>query len=132
VADPVSTVVSLLEADSAVSALVGPNVFGGELPRSDPPTMPQKAVVVVPSAGPSNLGGGWLPFNDFRVDVICYGATPFEAYGVWDVVVPALTDALKHDRVHWARTAAGPIQYRDPATDWPIARGSFQVLANQP
>jgi hypothetical protein len=130
--DPISTLVSVLQADAAVSALVGTRVFGGELDDATKALMPTEAVVVVPSGGASNLGGGYLPFNDGRFDVICYGTSPFDAYGVWDVVVPALTRMQKTGRVYWARLAGGPLSFRDPATDWPVARGSFQALANEP
>lgn len=122
-----------LLADPDVSELVGTRVFGGELPSGQASSMPRHAVVIRYSGGGS-LGGGHQEYSDKRVDVRCYGSTIYEADRLWRSVGPAL-QALQREvhadcLLHWARRGGGPIDLRDPDTDWPFIFSSWQVLSS--
>lgn len=133
-ADLVSSLVALLQADAGVAAKAGAYVFGGELPAAVTPEMPRQALVVVPSGGTSLTGGSFLEHDAQRVDLFAYGATPSEA----EALLRAGGLALRRTRrkiwagilIHWAQSAGGFALARDPDAAWPRAFQSFQVFAS--
>jgi hypothetical protein len=131
-ADPIEALVTWLKADADTAALVGTRVFGGELPTAQNASMPRRCVVIQPAGG-GIMGNAYQDYGDFRVDVDCYGETPYEAWRTY----LAVAGALKHLNrelsegvlLHWARASGKGVSGRDPDTDWPITFASFQVLA---
>lgn len=132
--DPLSALIAYLKADSALTALVGARVFGAELDRRENASMPRACVVVSPA------GGGFIGlenqvYADSRVDVDCYGATPYAAWQVYLAAEEAMetlerevyTDVL----LHWAKPSARGSNGRTPDADWPIVLSSWQVLAGK-
>lgn len=131
VADPIKGLTTFLKADATIAALVAARVFGEELPKSETASMPRKCIVVEPS-GPGSLGGGYQEYGDLRVDLRCYGETPYEARRLQRAAYGALKALRRkvHSGVllHWAIRSGGPIGLRDPDTDWPFVFESYQVL----
>jgi len=132
--DPIGALVAVLKADPTVSQLTD-LVFGAELPAAENTAMPQQCVVIKPSGGAQQLGGGYQQFSDQRVDVFCYGETPHAAYTLHTAVRLALKQLQRTSQgktlLHWCRTAGGPLNLRDPKTEWPYTISSFQVLASE-
>jgi hypothetical protein len=135
VANPVAGLVAFLKADPIVGELTDGRVFGGELPEAQNMSMPRACVVLKPSGGGGQLGGGYQQFSDRRLDAYCYGPTPRNA----DELCTAVSVALKQLQrtiqagtlIHWCRTASGAMSLRDSSTEWPYSLASFQVLASE-
>jgi hypothetical protein len=131
--DLVGAVVAFLKADGGVAALAGTRVYGGELPKSESATPPMpRAAAVVKEAGGGVLGQAYQEHGDVRLDVICYGATPYEASRLSGAVYTALKN-LKRVKItgvliHWATASSKATGARDPDTDWPLSVSSWQVL----
>ena len=135
--DPISGLAAFLKADAAVAALVGTRVFGLELPRTETDFMPRQAVVLN-AAGGGSVGPGAndrVEIQRVRVDVFCYGETPFEAAALRLTVheaVKQMTTNIKNNMVlHDAVLSGGPIALRDRETNWPISMESWIVTASE-
>lgn len=130
-ADLVGSLRYYLLLDGPVSAAVGTRVFGEELPESEINNMPRPCTVLRSSGGPGM--GGYARIGNYRVDVRCYGETPYRAKQVWFAVYNALKHMPRTNSngvlVHSARPEVMPIHMREPDTDWPLTFGSFLVLA---
>ena len=132
--DHLKGVIEILEADTPLTDLVSTRIFGAELPRAEVDSMKRKCVVVKYSGSPGGPGSAdYTRLFEFRVDVLSYGETPFEADKVRRAVYvvfkelsrKAQSSTLFHRAVH----SGGPIQVRDNDTDWPFVFDSFDVLA---
>lgn len=128
--------VSLVAADVTVASLVGARVFRPELPATEVPFMPRATVVLQPSAGGFLVGAdSYLAVGDQRVDVIAWGGSPGEASDVHDAVHIFLKNLVRGVAqgalVHWARPETAPLYLRDPDTEWPFLRSSWQVLVSE-
>jgi hypothetical protein len=131
-ANPVSAVVAILLADSAIAALVGARAFGGELPASETALMPRRALVVKASGGVSLTSGSYAEHDTIRVDVFAFGAMPREAGDLAALVSLVLRRVERQvaaaTLVHWVKSAGGFSSGREPGTEWPRAMQSFQVF----
>ena len=129
--DHVTAVQEYLKADSDITALVGTRVFGIELPESETDNMPRKAIVIKQSGGDGSRG--YLEHSANRMDVFCYGETPYEARKVrrevYDVLKQLDRTVINSTLVHWVNPSGGPLDLRDPDTQWPVVFESFQVFA---
>ncbi|MCQ4575417.1 MAG: hypothetical protein NOU37_09265 [Candidatus Brocadiales bacterium] len=137
--EPLTALVSFLEADADVATLAGTRIYGYELPQSEAASgqMPRKAVVLNPAGG-GGVGPGvsdYVEVQHLRVDVFCYGETPFEA----SKLRLAVHNAFKHLKritqdntlIHSATLSGGPIALRDQDTAWPISMESWLVLTSE-
>lgn len=135
-ASPVVATMQILTASDVVAAAMGPTtrVHGAEIPKGRVANMPERCAVVAMAGAPPIAPGtaDSVPVSVRRVDVRCYGRTPHEA----DTLALACIHALKRWRygrttgrvlVHWYHHAAGPVVFRDPEGDWPVAVVSFHV-----
>lgn len=108
-------------------------VFGVELPDGEIASMPRKCAVVRPAGGATSTG--YMPTGRLRLDVRCYGATPYEAAEVEAAVAAVLHHyrggVTVHGRVHWFRQAGGINHLRDPDTDWPLALSVWQAQGDR-
>lgn len=133
--DLLVALVAHLEADTAVAAAVGSRVYGAELPPSETDAQPRAAIVVRYAGGLGQYGRGWQQWGDRRIDTLCYGADPAAAGGVFNALHPAMKqlerEAYADVLLHWARQAGGPLQLRDPDTNWPLVLSTWQVLASE-
>lgn len=96
--------------------------------------MPRKAIVVQPSGGGVFEVGStdYVPHSDQRIDVFCYGETPYEAQKVrrevFDVLKNVRRQVINGVLVHWFQRSGGVLALRDPDTDWPVAFESWQMF----
>lgn len=133
--DLLEALVSFLRADTDVSALVGARVFRPELPEAETQHMPRKALVLQRAGGGVLVGRDtYLQVGDQRVDVIAWGGSPGEAAAVHRAAYAALKQLRREISegalIHWAQPEQAPISLRDPDTDWPFERSSWQVLVS--
>lgn len=137
IVDVRAALIGILKADAAVATEVGTRVFGDELPRSETSSMPRKCVVLRQSGGAVPIWGqGDLPLEIQRYDVICYGATLFEAEEVRRAVYGALKGIKRNVQsgvlVHWAKPAGGAATGREAKeAEWPFHWNSWQVCADE-
>ncbi len=129
--DHVTAVQEYLKADVDIVALVGTRVFGIELPELESNFMPRKAIVIKQSGG---LGsGGYLEHSSSRMDVFCYGETPYQARTVrrevYNVLKQLIRTVVDSTLIHSISPEGGPLDLRDPDTQWPVVFESYQVYA---
>lgn len=134
ITDAMGAVISFLEADAAVAALVDGGIFGVELPRTEVPNMPRKNIVIQSSGG-GGFTADYLDVSPLLFDAFCYGQTHFQA----DRLRREVYQSLKRMRrnvtnsvlLHWIQPAGGFLTLRDPDAGWPIAFQSFQLLFSE-
>ena len=131
-ADPIAAVVAILRADTAVAAVAGTAVFGGELPRDAVATMPSPAIVVTPAGGTSLTGASFAQVDAQRIDVTAVGATPAAANALIRLAATALREVRRRvaagTLIHWVNSAGGFLSARDNEGQWPMASQSFQIF----
>ncbi|WP_034157924.1 tail completion protein gp17 [Sphingomonas sp. ERG5] len=130
--DLVGAVVALLKADTDIGASAGVRVFGGELPDDETRHMARRAIVLKPSGGVSLTSGSYIEADTQRLDLFAYGATPREAADLLAqagaVLRPLRRTVSAGVLIHWAQSAGGFLNGREPVTNWPRAWQSFQFL----
>lgn len=131
-ADIITAIVDVLKADAGVAAISGAHGYGDELPEAIIPDMPRPAFVVRPSGGAPFQPRSTVVLTAQRIDLVCYGATPYEADRLRRAAAPVLI-GLKRRLVgsvliHWAQSAGGYLTGRDRDGKWPYAFQSFQTL----
>lgn len=130
--DPIEALVAFLKADSAVAAILGARVFGGELDRREVQSMPRACAVLSPAGG-GLIGLEYQNYGDLRVDVDCYAATVQGSWTLYRAVYGALKEMKREifadTLLHWAKPSSRGTTGRDPLTDWPMTISSWQVLA---
>lgn len=131
-ADIITAIVDVLKADAAFAVLAGDHVYGDELPAAAVPLMPRNAVVIKPSGGAPFQPGGNAQADAQRFDMICYGATPYEADALRRAGYRVLRNVLRQLQggvlIHWVQSAGGNLTGRDRDGQWPYAFQSFQSL----
>ena len=76
--DHASLFISLLAAQSGITAQVSTRIYGEVLfPDTDPGLKPDKAIVVNELESRAPMGG--VPFMDFIFDVLCFGGSPLDS-----------------------------------------------------
>lgn len=131
-ADIVTAIVELLKADAGIAASVDGHVYGGELPPDLAALMPRTAIVVQASGGAAFAPASTVDAETQRLDIVCYGATPFEAAELRRLSNPVLRHTLRRVvagvLIHWVQWAGGYISGRDRDGAWPYALQSYQAL----
>lgn len=135
-ASPVTATMLVLGASALVDEAAGgtARVHGGQVPHDRVSSMPERCCVVTPAGAPAIRPGSGdnVPVSVHRVDVRCYGRTPYEA----EILQLAATQALKQwgygqtsgrHLVHWFNKVGGPVAFRDPEGDWPVSVVTFQL-----
>jgi len=127
--DVVSAVVAVLRADAGVPI---DRVYYAELPKSEHATMPRKNVVVR-KVGGFTADRARVRYQHQRIDIFCYGETPFEAAMLELAVYDALKQMVPHDvgtcRIWDAEVSSGAIDLREPDTQWPLVFRSYVIAA---
>ncbi len=127
--DAVGAMVAYLKAQSAISTLLSTRVYGLELPEADAVSMPRKAIVVNTAGGIGEASE--LDVFQHRLDFMCYGETPFEAYEVWRTLRTELRDMTKNvtssTTLYNAIHSAGCFSFRDTPTNWPVTVDTWLV-----
>jgi len=133
ITNTIAGLVSILNADAELTALVGTRVFGFRLPKTEAANMPRKAVVISPAGGTD--AGGFLPYRTLRLDIFCYGETAFESDKVSREVnntMYNLPRTKNGDRLIFnAQQESGPNFAVDPDTDWPVSWETWAVTASK-
>lgn len=125
--DPIADIRTHLLADSAVAALVGTRVFGGELPQALATDTPPASVVVKPSGGVGRLKR--MKTRMIRVDTICYAATLHDSWALHLAVREALeTMSRPTGSVKTIEMASEAANARDSAKQWPTCYASYSAL----
>ena len=142
-------VISYLRADSVITGLVSQRIFGpGGNSPADPmrkematwgPT-PRKTVIVMASGGAATGAGANsnAPWLNNRLDIRCYGETPYQADVLQSKVYRRMKDLRGYsyqdanmgdvDLID-AVVAGGPLPGRDTDADWPYTLGVYAVSA---
>lgn len=137
-------VIEFLQSDTDVFELAGPRVYGRELGGGRVGrdlddvinAMPQKCIVVAPAGG---LGQGPGPGTTARravnrVDVKCYGETPYQADALHDAVYRAMTGRRRFEaggmRLVNPYPVGGPVPGRDGQAAWPYTLSVYTVAAD--
>jgi len=135
VPDVASALRVLLRADTAVTAIApAGQIYAGEMPQTESAAQPRAAVIVANAGGPA--GRGYVRLGRRRVDVRCYGTTPFEAMRLANQVYESLK-ALQRLRIasptptliHAVNVEGAPSPFRDADGDWPAVITTFEVVA---
>lgn len=131
-ADIITAIVDVLKAGAGVAALVGEHAYADELPAVIVPDMPRHAVVVRPSGGAPFQPRSKVALEAQRFDLVCYGATPYEADRLRRLLAPVLLSVERHVArgvlIHSIQSAGGYLTGRDRDGAWPYAFQSFQTL----
>lgn len=137
--DPLSAVRAVLRADASVTAIVpSAQIYAGEMPQTESVAQPRAAVILSLAGGPADRGYSQLGRR--RLDVRCYGATPFEAMKLGNQVYESLkavervrvtsaTPLITPTLIHGINVEAGPTPLRDADGDWPMVLTTFEIVA---
>ena len=133
IANPLTAVRAHLLNDAGVLSLAGVRVYAGELPKTDASAMPRQAVVVTLAGGGGPASD--VPIMQIVIDVTCYGATGLQATSLYLAARSALRtlrrDLAADSLLHSAVELSGPMELRDPDTDWPLTWSSWRVIASE-
>ena len=131
-ADPIGALRAFYLANADIVAMVGEDVFGGELEGDILDRGPKAALVIAPSGGTSMTGRSFAEFDTARLDLIAFGATPQEANMLIRTAAPLLWSVerlvVASTLIHWINRAGGEGSARRSETQWPQAFRSFQIL----
>ena len=137
--DPLATLRTILGLEATVTALApAARIYAGELPEAEAAAQPRTAVLLQPAGGLPELG--WMALAQPRVDVKCFGKTPFEAaqlsLAVHDVLknlqrrIAAASSSGTRGLIHGAQLYGGPNALRDPDGDWPFVLRTYLLLTS--
>lgn len=131
--DFLSALRTYLLAQKEVTDLCDKSVYVLAVPREEIELGAHEVVVLLASGG--NLGPTSRAITQARVDVVCFGATDFEAMQM-DMAVAEALKTLSREYVggvllHNVTVATGPFQARDPETFWPCMRRQTIVRADE-
>jgi len=133
--DFIAALVSYLKADTDVYTATGGRVYGGELPDAEAINQPRGAIVLRATGGGFFSGRSFMELNDPRVDIMCYGSTPYQAGVVFNLMHPVLKQMRRNVTgnclLHWCHPTTSPQQLRDPDAEWPMILSVWQVLYSE-
>ncbi len=130
--DPITALITYLQADSTISSLISTRVFGMELPKAEAVSMPRQCIVI---NGAGGIGDASLVTTfRVRIDFFCYGETPFEAWKVYRTLHTVLEQMVREvsssTMLYSALHSAGPFPARDQKTDWPVVVDTWLIEFN--
>lgn len=133
--DVASAIRVLLRADTAVTAIApAGQIYAGEMPQTESVAQPRAAVIIENAGGAGDRS--YVQLGRRRVDIRCYGTTPFEAMRLANQVYESLK-ALERNRVaattptliHAVNVESAPSAFRDADGDWPGTITTYEVVA---
>jgi len=137
--DVLSAVRAVLRADTNVTAIApAAQIYAGEMPQTETTLQPRPAIIVALAGGPTDRG--YTQLGRRRMDVRCYGSTPFEAMRLANQVyeslkglqrrrVTSVTPAITPTLIHAITVEGGPTPLRDADGDWPMVLTTFEITA---
>ena len=139
VPDVLSALRAVLRADADVIAIApAAQIYAGEMPAAEAAAQPRASIVLSRAGGPAD--DSYVEIARTRVDIRCYGSTPFEASRLRAEVYELLKH-LKRRRVtsaspvitptllHGVEIEGGPTPFRDADGDWPAELLTVLVVA---
>lgn len=135
---PLPAIVSALNAQEFIAALVVDRVYGGELPKHEIAAGPRHCVVVQQAPG-GRLGPGarsYLPWRVIRLSIRSYGETPNDADDLDAKVYEYMTefhglvDTIHETILRDAVVSGGPLSQRDPDIRWPCVISMYELSAS--
>jgi len=128
--DHLAALITYLQAQPAIEALVGARVYGLELPPAELAAMPRQTLMLRWSGG---IGGSYRLLSVWRLDVWAYGATPYEAGALHRVAHSVLKHLSREVSggvlLHSLEEGGGPLPIREPETYWPAVVQAWQLFA---
>lgn len=122
-----------LLTDADVASLVSERIFGEELTPEQAAAEVQKCITLKTAGGLGNQSP--LDVNRTRIDVRCYGESPYEARQVYLTVYSALKGMASHIETDIKLLSAyhdgGPYSMRDPDTRWPFTLSSWMIMSRE-
>jgi hypothetical protein len=132
--DLLGAIIARLRASSDITALTGMRISAA---LGTAWAMPTHAIVLAIAGGPPLPGA--TPRKRTRIDVRCYGSTPFEAMRLWRQFDAVWCPGQEHV-VQFRQTIAGqvcgvgsvdpeggPTALIEPDTEWPFVLSSYLV-----
>lgn len=127
-ADALTAILDYLKQDGDINTMSGSRIFGAELPENAVGTMPKHTILVRWAGG---LGFGERLISSWRVDVWCYGETPYQAGLLHRYVHQHLKNLAPQTilgvKLYSAIQSAGPMSIREPDTSWPAIVQSWLI-----
>jgi len=136
-------VIDYLRGEDAVMALTDGRIFGPPGNHPEEPlrlemngwgTTPRKTVLVMASGLGASIGDrSDVPEIGNRIDVRCYGESPYEADQAHNAVYKSMKNLLRYRSgeivLQVAEVGGGPLPGRDGDADWPYTLGVYVVNA---
>ena len=133
--DPLAAVRKILLADAELAALVGTEIFVGELPDIYSKSSPPKGAVVIAAAPGTSNQFGCAKLGTNSVDLRSYGTNSTNAHDVGRAVLQVLKFLDRTKTAEGTVLSTSPtndgLYTRDPNTDWPVWIQSYSILAPQ-
>jgi len=131
--DVVLSVLTFLKNTGTVMLLAGGRIYGDELPVAQVSSMPRKCVVIMEAGGIER--NDYLPINQPRLDIYCYGETYYEAGRLDRAVAYALKHlkrlTISNSLIHGVALGTGARSLRDPDTGWRLKMRSITVSIDE-
>ena len=133
--NPLAAAVAILSADRHVARLTEGRIWAPELPEEENDPI-LRSNLVISDAGGIGRGPGArsrVPWTNTRIDVHCYGMSPYDTttlfWAVYRVLMAVERQLIGATLVYDFVASAGPISSRDPDADWATSFGSFEMSA---
>jgi hypothetical protein len=134
-ADTLAAVIAFLLADAGVAAQVETRVHAPELTQATSLAMPTSAIVIHRSGGVGPGSGSFLELQAQRLDIKCYGETPYRSGQVYIALRAALKNLHRQvyaeTLLHTAQEESGAMDMREPEVDWPVTFSVWTLLAGE-
>lgn len=135
VADPMDALREFLLEQGNIVQLVEDRVYTQEMPRRETDVQPRNAIVISPASGTSPLARSWVRLRTSRIDVRCYGSTPYNTrilfLNLAYVLVGLSRVVRRNTLIHHMSVSAWGILHRDEQLDWPYMFSSWQVTFSE-
>lgn len=132
-ADTLAAVIAFLLADAGVAAAVETRVHAPELTKATAALMPVNAILLHRSGGFGPGSNSYLALGVQRLDIKCYGATPYQSGQVYAALRSALKNLHRavaaNTLLHTASEESGAMDMRELEVEWPLTFSVWSVLA---
>ena len=132
--NPIIAIIDFLQADTTVGSVMATRVFGAELPPGEVSSMPRECAVIKASGGPGS-DMNYMKTNRNRYELRAYGRTPLLAWdahlAVHDALKQMVPNVINSTKLNNAIQVQGPMQLRDPDTNWPFVLSSYSISASE-
>lgn len=132
-ADPISALVEYLRDNGYVVHRTESRIYSPELPAEVARVMPVNCIVLIPAGGSGYGSDNDMELQQQRIDVKCYGTTPYESNRLHAGLRQALRTLQREVRsrtlIHWLHEESSAISLREPEVDWPLTFSVWSMLS---